>query len=119
MFAKTIPPMFIQIKRVTKDRHDNQTVRDEVINTNDIDSFRPWHKGRNDKGIDGDITIIILKADPKKKKDTDSDESETENGDSKKGHLRDRKTILIQESFHDFMDRLNSKGVPVTRLATA
>ena len=78
-------PNFIKVDRVLSDKDSsvNSKVESETININDIQGFRAWHKGVNDKGIDGDMTMIIKKSDSK------------------------NKTILIAESYESFENRIS------------
>lgn len=80
---------FIKVKRILNSKGEkNAKIEEEVININDIKSFRPWHKGANDKNINGEVTFILLRTDPK------------ESGSTK------TQSILINESCDDFQERV-------------
>lgn len=84
-------PNFIKVKRVLSDKDSsvNTKIEDETININDIQGFRAWHKGPNDKEIEGPMTMIIKKSDSK------------------------NKTILIQEDYDTFEARLSGYGIAI------
>jgi hypothetical protein len=102
---------FIEIRRVASDKEKvNISGKPEVIPIRKIDSFRAWHKGKNDVNIQGNMTIIIVCEDEKEKKEVD------EILDENKGDKRKKvKTILIEEDYKDFLARLSS-AVPVRML---
>lgn len=105
---------FIEIKRVFSDENKvNISSNAESIDIDLIQSFRGWHKGRNDQQISGDMTLIVLK-------NTDEPEffvnEETElNGsmevEQNRKILKKVKTILIQESYSKFIERMSARVV--------
>jgi hypothetical protein len=101
---------FIEVNRIISDRQTklNTSVQLESVNIDLIESFRGWHKGKNDVNIEGKMTLIILKD---REKDLD-DNGEVKNRDDVKA-----RTMLILESYHDFLNRINGR-VSISRLAT-
>lgn len=103
------------MKVLSGDDKVNVKVHPEVILIDDIKSFRAWHKGDNDRYIPGDMTIIVLKPLPEKEvEEVILHETPAEKAQREKDKKRFR-TILIEESFRDFRDRINAK-VPVRKL---
>lgn len=84
-------PQLIAIKKVTTDKNGKVVVRDEVIRPGDVKSFRDWFKTEKEKVVDGPITLVVL---------------EDEINDKKTGKPKQR-TLLINESFKDFSDRMS------------
>jgi len=68
----------------------NSKIENETIDANDIKGCRHWHKGDNDKKVEGDITMIIMKTDQFHKDST----------------VRKVKKILINENCDVFEKRL-------------
>lgn len=88
----------IEIKRIISDKDKNNTGSEkEAIDPDMIRGIRAWHKGKNDTQIIGDMTLIVLKPDYQM------------SAGSKP------RTMLIEENYDDFMNRLAYK-VPVHRL---
>lgn len=80
----------VEIKRViSNDEGINTSSRLETIDISDIKGFRAWHKGAKDAAIKGDMTILKVKdvSDPNAKP----------------------KTVLIEESYDDFLNRMSSR----------
>ena len=109
---------FIEVSRITEDKNKIQVIRPETICVADIKTFRPWHRGKTDT-YKGDATIIVLRPvsekpdqDPTVKKPNDNDECSC---GSKKKYKQCCKetlpTILINESYHDFLNRMNGKVI--------
>lgn len=95
MFAFMSDNSFIEINRVLSDENKmNVNTKPETIAINSILSYRDWHKGDKDKAIEGPITLIVLKSDSK-------------GGEAPKK----TPTMLINEDYNDFRDRLNTKAV--------
>lgn len=95
---------FIEVLRVVNDGGSiNMGSRPEVLDIADIKSFREWHKGKNDKFIPGDMTMLILE--PKKQvEETVLRESDAERvAREKKVSAR---TWLIEENYRAFKKRL-------------
>jgi hypothetical protein len=86
---------FIKVSRVLKSEDDDKSVtRPETIDVKDIKYFRPWHKGKTDNGIDGDITLLVVSTNLK----------------DKDGNVKLKK-MLINENYETFEDRLGEKVV--------
>lgn len=87
----TNTPIFIKVRRVLskKDSSMNTKIEDETININDIQGYRPWHKGPNDKDIEGPMIQIVRVNNSK------------------------HKVILIQEEYYAFEARLAAQGVTI------
>ncbi|HHT9135864.1 MAG TPA: hypothetical protein ACFYEK_01325 [Candidatus Wunengus sp. YC60] len=81
----------INVRKILKNK-----IYDETILISDIKSFRHWRKKENDL-FPGEATFLVLKA-----KDTDDKNAE----DSKQ-----LPTMLIQESYSDFMRRMSGKVI--------
>src|SRR4051812_20203923 len=105
----------IEVLRVVNDGGKvNMGARPECLDIDDIKSFREWHKGPNDKYIEGAMTIIVLE--PKKQvEETVVRETEEERRNREKPKMR---TWLIQEHYQDFKDRMGAK-IPVKALAVS
>lgn len=97
MFAKNSPMDLIEIRRITKDRGLNNSSRKETVNISDIKRHRVWHKGINDSGISGEITVLYVK---KNKQSSTRDEKINDKDDELVT------TILIEESYQSFCSRL-------------
>lgn len=95
---------FIEIKRIVSDENkmNSASVQPESIDISLIESFRGWHKGKNDHGISGEMTLLVLK--DKEKKES-SFEKVWEIGKPKV------RTILIEESYSMFLDRMSARVV--------
>jgi hypothetical protein len=68
----------------------NSKIESETIDANDIKGCRHWNKGDNDKKVEGDITMIIMKTDQF----------------HKDSNVRKVKKILINENCDIFEKRL-------------
>ena len=85
---------FIEVMRVeNEDREQKINSRSlpYTLNVREICGFRNWKKGPNDIKIKGEMVSVILKSNR-----TESDKM---------------KTILIEESYNAFKDRLSYKAV--------
>lgn len=93
----------IEVRRVLSDNLKNNTKSEpEVLDLNLISSFRGWHKGNKDAAIAGPMTIIVLK-------DIKNNNNEkNEDGEDKKRVI---KTMLIEESYTSFLERMSTKVV--------
>lgn len=82
---------FIEIKKVISDKESgvNVSSRPEGIDISDIKGFRPWHKGKKDNEISGEMTLLKVI-------------------DRKTEEL---KTLLIEESYSSFVNRLSYRAV--------
>ncbi len=71
---------FIEINRVLSDKDTkiNTTTQPESIDVSIIESFRGWHKGKNDINISGEMTLLILK--DRENKDAEVEENGFING---------------------------------------
>lgn len=95
-FMSLKPKEYIEILRVVSDDNRNNVAsRPEVIEAENIKSFRPWHKGPKDKLIEGDMTVIVLI------------EKSTDDGQEKEIV----KTKLIEEAYENFRDRMSLKVI--------
>jgi len=84
---------FIEVLRVLSGDEaskENTHTSPEGVEINLIGGFRPWKKGKNDMNIKGEMTLIVYKPNPK------DDAS------------KNPKSILIEESYREFRDRLGS-----------
>jgi hypothetical protein len=104
---------FIEVKRVVSENNINVGSRPESYPIDSIFTFREWHKGKNDNFIQGDMTIIVFR--PKEK--TGKTAVIGENGDITERSIDKNKlkTILIEESYESFLNRMSSY-VPVRRV---
>jgi hypothetical protein len=86
---------FIEIMRVISSNHTgvNTHSSPEMLEISRIGACRGWIKGKNDEAIKGDITLVVLK--PEKKED----------GTEKKV------SMLIEESYNSFIERLGAKVI--------
>lgn len=92
---------FIEVERVLADINKiNYGTEKEFINVSEIKSFRPWHKGKNDHKIKGDMTIIVL---------NHSKELNTINDNVMETNVKFR-TMLISEKCNEFAGRLKYKA---------
>jgi len=90
----------IEIRRVLSDKEKNNIESaPETIEADRVRSFRGWHKGGKDVQIKGSMTLIVMKPDPHNPKERPE-------------------TILIEESYQSFSDRMAVK-VPIMRLNEA
>jgi len=87
---------FIEIKRVTKDKQSNNVVRNETIKIADIKSFRPWFKTAKEDDIKGELTMLML------------ENNASANTESEPAEKEKRNTLLISESYNDFVTRMRS-----------
>ena len=94
---------FIEVNRVLSDKDTkiNTSTQPESIDVSIIESFRGWHKGKNDIGIKGELTLLILK-------DRENKNPESNSGAEEKNRVR---TMLIQESYKDFLNRMSARVV--------
>lgn len=98
---------FIEIKKVISKGGVNVGANSECIPAKSVYSFRPWHKGKNDKYIQGDMTQLLIFRDPDESVRVSSkvvDGSTIESVESKK-----LKSILIEESYNSFTVRMSDK----------
>lgn len=88
-----LPEQYIEVRRiVSNDEKVNIESRPEVIEVGKIKSFRAWHKGNKDRLIKGEITILVMKSD-------------------KVDPERKIETMLIEEAYSDFIDRMSAKVI--------
>ena len=99
---------FIEIKKVVSDKSSgiNTGINEQTINISDIKSFRPWHKGKNDVNIKGDLTVLLLQSENKEIMENNGD------GDfSRKEQSSKFRTILIAENYKEFQYRISLKCI--------
>lgn len=88
-------PNFIKVQRILKNKETGAIkVEPETISINDIKGFRPWHKGKSDEKVEGDITAVIVK---------------TEGHKDKAGNEVHQQMIHINENYADFEDRVGQR----------
>ena len=83
----------IEVNLVSKDKSQKTVFLKETIDTDDIVSFRHWHKGEKDSDVEGDMTLVLLKPKP-----WDKEPNST-------------KRLYLQESYSSFVLRMRSNGV--------
>lgn len=99
----------IEVKKIiAEDRESNKNTGSSkmTINVCDIQSFRPWHKGRNDTNIEGDITQVFLHRERKKMSQMDNGEMKEQAGSPNEKPFR---SMLIEENYEEFKYRLSMK----------
>ena len=93
---------FIEVRKVIGSRNSKENVGSskETYNVSDIKGFRPWHKGENDRLIVGEMTQLII-------------QKSRASATVISGHVKENNftTVLIEESYNDFMYRLSQKAV--------
>lgn len=98
---------FIEIKKVISKNGVNVGANSECIHVKSVYSFRPWHKGKNDKYIQGDMTQLLIFRDPDESVRVSSkvvDGGMVESVESKR-----LKSILIEEAYNSFATRMSDK----------
>lgn len=98
---------FIEIKKVVSKGGVNVAANSECIPAKSVYSFRPWHKGKNDKYIQGEMTQLLIFRDPDESVKISSKVvggSTVESVESKK-----LKSILIEEAYNSFATRMGDK----------
>lgn len=88
---------FIEVKRVTNDKNDNQIAVPETICVADILTFRPWHPGKNDT-LPGEQTLIVLNPNSKIKGDTTKTNE-----------------IHIHEPYKEFLKRMSGRVIVLAK----
>lgn len=103
---------FIEVKRVLSNAdRDNVGTQPEIFNVADIKSARAWHKGKHDKAIKGDMTIVLLRNDAKNTPETIFNETEEEKSWREEKEKQKPKTILIEEPYQSFIRRMSQKAI--------
>lgn len=89
---------FIEVDRVLSNKvtKENVSTERECVDISLIKTFRGWHKGPKDRAIKGDMTILILVPSEKIEEDDSLNKSHS---------------MIIEESFSSFRDRIGSKVV--------
>lgn len=95
---------FIEVRKVVGDKISGKNVDSslEIIPISDIKGCREWHKGINDSFIKGEMSLLVIKI------GEDKMLSKIKDGKVKPIFT---KTILIEESYTDFLYRLSRKAV--------
>lgn len=92
---------FIEVKKIlaSSDKMNNGS-EPCFINVSEIKNFRPWHKGANDVNIKGNMTLVVL---------NHSRLLSVVNDNVLETNEKFR-TILIDEDYGDFSQRMRSKA---------
>lgn len=86
---------FVEVRKVIKNK-----IYTETIDVSDIKSFRPWQKAANDS-FEGEATFLILKKSYNNHEENDTDETKK----------KEFPTMLIQESYADFLKRMSGRVI--------
>lgn len=94
---------FIEVKRIVTNKMGEKVTVPETIAVAEVKTFRPWHKGINDK-FKGDATLVVLYN--KNKVTGDGSEENDE---------KNLNTMLINEKYEDLRDRLSGRVIIIAQ----
>lgn len=109
--------MFIEVKRITTTgrgtSNEKPLIQLELIKISDIKACRHWHIGKNDAPVAYEQTLLIMEGG---KQGEDKPAVDENNYMDRDNFSQNKKvpTILIQEKYEAFRDRLSTR-VPVNK----